>query len=61
MRHMHYTDSRSVRNREVWYHEHPASFLLDEEGKIIHDHKEEPPTYEVSTRFLLPADDGGAD
>ena len=62
MRHMHASDDKNYRNRHVWYHDHPASFLMDSEGNIIHDHKTEMATYlEITPRFLLPADSGGAD
>ena len=62
MRHMHASDDKNYRNRSIWYHDHAASFILDEEGNTIHDHKTDEATYiEIAPRFLLPADSGGAD
>lgn len=46
MRHYHVIDPEShPDNRTVYYHDHPASFVFDPGGNIVHDHKTDPATY----------------
>ncbi len=61
MKHMHTEKTLAYYKRNVWHHDHPGSFTM-EDGKITHDHKEDTPTYPgLAARFLYPKDEGGAD
>jgi len=60
-RHYHSTVDKSYYNRATYYHDHPGSFIIDNDGNYTHNHAEEPATYLDGSRFLLPADEYGAD
>jgi len=63
-KHYHYTTGRSYYNRATYYHQHPGSFVIDDDGNYTHNHAEEPAVYlspDRKERFLSPADKYGAD
>ena len=63
-RHYHSTVDKSYYNRATYYHDHPGSFIIDNDGNYTHNHAEEPAVYlgpDRKERFLLPADEYGAD
>jgi len=46
--HYHVTTDDNYNNRAIYYHEHPASFVYDDDGNKIHDHLDTPAHYNNS-------------
>jgi hypothetical protein len=43
--HYHNSGGDNYHDRTLYYHDHPASYILNDDGEVIHDHRHEYPTY----------------